>query len=122
MVRLYFATTGGTTLIQGVRGDLSGYQEGGNTPFLAQSVGTTDVDGSQDVGAKRLDLAKSLNFVLSSDFYQQGLTHFRVEHLNVQGPGGASLICDGCANWTAQFHAMRPLDLVVVPFSTNTRI
>ena len=46
-----------------------------------------------DLGGKRLDLTKSLNFILSPDFFQQGLTHFRVERLNVEGPGGATLTC-----------------------------
>ena len=83
VVRLYFTTTGATTAINDVRGDLSGFQEGGNTPFLATSVGTTNVDTTHDLAAKRLGLTKSLNFVLSPDFFQQGLTHFRVERLNV---------------------------------------
>jgi hypothetical protein len=116
VVRLYFTTTGATTLIENVRGDISGFQEGGNTPFLAQSVGTTNIDTTQNLGAKRLSLAQSLNFVLSSDFYQQGLTHFRVERLNVEGPGGATLACDGCVQWDASFNRARPLNLVVVPF------
>lgn len=103
MVRLYFTTTGSTNAINAVRGDITGFREGGNTPLLAQSVGTTDVDTSHDVGAKRLDLTKSLNFVLPSDFCQHGLLHFWVERLNVQGPGGATLACDGCDNWSASF-------------------
>lgn len=115
-VRLYFTTTGGTSKIDNVRGDISGFQEGGNTPFLATSVGTTNIDTSQNLGAKRLDLAQSLNFLLSPDFYQQGLTHFRVERLNVEGPGGATLACDGCVQWDASFNRAKPLNLVVVPF------
>jgi hypothetical protein len=115
-VRLYFTTTGATAKIDNVRGDLSGFQEGGNAPFLATSVGTTDIDTSQDLGAKRLNLVQSLNFLLSPDFYQQGLTHFRVERLNVAGPGGATLACDGCIQWDAGFVRARPLNLVVVPF------
>ena len=59
---------------------------------------------------------QSLNFMLSPDFFQQGLTHFRVERLNVQGPGGATLACDGCADWKASFNPAKPLSLVVVPF------
>ena len=116
VVRLYFTTTGGTTAINDVRGDISGFRQGGNTPFLAQSVGTTDVDTSNDLGAKRRDLTKSLNFILSPDFFQQGLTHFRVERLNVQGPGGATLACSGCLNWDASFNRAKTLSLVVVPF------
>ena len=116
VVRLYFTTTGATTTIDNVRGDITGFQEGGNTPFLATSVGTTNIDTTHDLGAKRLDLAQSLNFVLSPDFYQQGLTHFRVERLNVEGPGGAKLACDGCVQWDASFNRAKPLNLVVVPF------
>jgi hypothetical protein len=115
-VRLYFTTTGPTTLIENVRGDISGFQQGGNTPFLTTSINTTNIDTTQDRGAKRLDLTKSLNFLLSPDFFQQGLTHFRVERLNVEGPGGATLVCDGCKQWDASFNRARPLNLVVVPF------
>ena len=116
VVRLYFTTTGTTATINNVRGDITGFREGGNTPFLAQSVGTTNVDTSHDLSAKRRDLTQSLNFVLSPDFYQQGLTHFHVERLNVQGPGGANLVCDGCVEWKAGFNRAKPLNLVVVPF------
>ena len=115
-VRLYFSTTGATTAINAVRGDMMGFREGGNTPFLAQSLGTTDVDSTQDVYPKRLDLTKSLNFLLSPDFFQRGLLHFWVERLNVEGPGGVTLVCDGCAEWKASFGRAKPLNLVVVPF------
>lgn len=115
-VRLYFSTMGATNAINAVRGDIMGFREGGNTPFLAQSVGTTDVDASQDVYPKRLDLTKSLNFLLSPDFFQQGLLHFWVQRLNVEGPGGATLACDGCVEWKASFGRAKPLNLVVVPF------
>lgn len=116
VVRLYFTTTGATGVINDVRGDITGFQQGGNTPFLAQSVGTTNVDTSNNLGAKRRELKQSLNFILSPDFYQPGLTHFRVERLNVQGPGGATLTCEGCTQWSANFHRAKPFNLVVVPF------
>jgi hypothetical protein len=119
VVRLYFSTTGSTNLISAVRGDITGFREGGNVPFLAQSIGTTDIDTSQDVGAKRRDLTKSLNFNLSPDFFGQGLLHFWVVRLNVQGPGGATLKCDGCKNWSASFGPSKPLDLIVAPFHYN---
>jgi hypothetical protein len=115
VVRLYFTTTGGAP-INNVRGDITGFREGGNTPFLAQSINTTNIDASNALFPKRLDLTQSLNFMLSPDFYQQGLTHFRVERLNVQGPGGATLLCDGCIEWKQSFIAAKPLSLVVVPF------
>jgi hypothetical protein len=116
VVRLYFTTTGAPAVINDVRGDISGYREGGNTPFLAQSLGTTNIDTSNDLAQKRRDLTQSLNFMLSPDFFQQGRTHFRVERLNVQGPGGATLACDGCAEWKASFNPAKPLNLVIVPF------
>lgn len=116
VVRLYFTTTGSTTTIDNVRGTIFGFHQGGNTPFLATSVGTTTIDTSHDLGAKRLDLVQSLNFVLSPDFYQQGHTRFRVLRLNVAGPGGATLACAGCVEWDASFNRAKPMNLVVVPF------
>jgi hypothetical protein len=116
VVRLYFATTGSPATINGVRGDITGYREGGNLPLLAQSIGSTTIDASQNVNAKRLDLSKSVNFNLSPDFFAQGLMHFWVVRLYVSGPGGTTLTCDGCAQWNAQFRPARPFNLVVVPF------
>jgi hypothetical protein len=115
-VRLYFSTTGGMGPITNVRADIMGHRVGGNTPFLAQSLGPITVDSSTDLNAKRLDLTKSLNFILTPDFSQQGLTRFHVERLFVEGVGGVTLACDGCIEWQAGFQPVKPLDLVVVPF------
>src|SRR5215203_1949696 len=116
VVRLYFSTTGPTS-ITNVRGDITGFHEGAAfTPLLAQSLGTTDIDASQDMDAKRRDLKKSLNFVLTPDSYAAGTMHFWLARLNVQGPGGATLACDGCAYWTSKFLRARPLNLVVAPY------
>jgi hypothetical protein len=116
VLRLYFSVTGPTLVISGVSGFITGYREGGDTPLLATSIGTTTIDASQDIGAKRLDLTKSLNFILSPDFFAPGLIHFWLVNLHVQGPGGAVLACDGCTEWNASFGQSHPLDLVVVPF------
>jgi len=115
-VRLYFSTTGGLPAITNVRADISGFRQGGNTPFLAQSIGPITIDNSTDLKAKRRDSTKSLNFILTPDFSQQGLTNFRVERLFVDGVGGKTLVCDGCKQWQAGFNPVRPLNLVVVPF------
>ena len=114
-VRLYFSTNG-TGPISNVRADISGYRVGGNTPFLAQSIGSITVDSSTDLAAKRLDQTKSLNFILTPDFSQQGLTRFRVDRLYIDGVGGAALACDGCIEWSAGFQPVKPLNLVVQPF------
>lgn len=115
-VRLYFSTTGGLPAISNVRADISGFREGGNTPFLAQSVGTATIDSSTDLNAKRRDSTRSVNFILSPDFSQQGVTRFRVERLFVDGVGSQKLVCVGCTEWRARFNPVRPLNLVVVPF------
>ena len=115
-VRLYFSTTGGMAPISNVRADISGFRVGGFTPFLAQSIGSITVDSSTDLNAKRRDSTKSLNFILTPDFSQQGLTRFRVDRLYVDGVGGARLACDGCVEWSAGFVPVRPLNLVVAPF------
>src|SRR5262245_1048862 len=115
-VRLYFSTTGSPATISGVRAFLTGYREGTYFPLLAQSVGPAEIDASQDVGAKRLDLTKSLTFNLSPDFFEQGIIHFWLVYLHIEGPGGAILACDGCVNWQAQFQPARPLNLVVAPY------
>lgn len=114
VVRLYFSTTGPT--ITAMRGDLTGFHEGVNAPLLAQSVGTVSVDSSTDLDGKRRVVTGSLNFILSPDFFQPGVTHFWVNRLNVQGPGGGSLTCVGCVEWRASFAPARPLDLVVLHF------
>ncbi len=115
-VRLYLSTTGTPSVIKSVSGEIDGFSQGGNTPFLAQSISAIDIDASSDVASKRLDLTKSLNFNLSPDFYQRGILHFRVARLHVEGPGGATLTCSNCSNWTASFNPARPLTLVVVPY------
>jgi hypothetical protein len=116
-VRLYFSTTGAMSSVTNVRAFISGFRAGGNTPFLATSIGTLTVDNSTDLAAKRRDITKSLNFILTPDFAQQGLTHFRVSRLFVEGVGGSELACDGCVEWSAGFQPVKPLDLVVVPFT-----
>lgn len=116
LVRLYFSTIGGGPDISSARGDLEGYKQGGNTPFLAQSLGTTTITSSTSLGARRNSLTGSMNFLLSPDFYGPGLLNFRVLRLYVDAPGGATLTCVGCQNWTAQFPDMPRLNLVVQPY------
>jgi len=114
-IRLYFSTTD-STIIQKVRADITGFHHGASLPFFIQSRGTTDIDASQDLSAKRLDLTKSLNFELPPQMLGHGSLHFWVVRLNVEGPGGATLVCEGCDHWHADFRRARPLDLIVVPF------
>jgi len=115
-VRLYFTTVGSGAPVNFVRGYISGYKQGGNTPFLATSINATTVGNGTDLGSRRRDLTQSLNFVLSPDFYAPGQLHFRVAQLFTEGPGSVSLICDNCANWTADFPVMPKLNLIIQPY------
>jgi hypothetical protein len=115
-VRLYFTTVGGGAPVNAVRGYISGYKQGGNTPFLATSINATTVGNNSDLETRRRDLTQSLNFVLSPDFYAPGQLNFRVAQLFTDGPGGVALVCDNCANWTADFPVMPKLNLIIQPY------
>jgi hypothetical protein len=122
ILRLYMSVEGPTTTITGVSGELSASRPGGAVLPNIASANQITIDSSQDITSKRLDITKSLNFVLPPDWYSQGTLQFVVSSLYVQS-FVLPIPCDGCdlnlpnVNSFFNFSPTRPLKLILAPYS-----
>src|SRR5260370_16446770 len=83
IVRVYLGLEGPTTLIHGVSAELLATRPGGGIVGILQSANSITVDATQTLQTQRLDLTKSLNFVLPPDWYAQDTLYFEIPSLSI---------------------------------------
>jgi hypothetical protein len=124
MVRVYLNVVGSPGPIVGVTGSLTATPPGQQLPIppLLHSINSVTLTDSQTVGAQRLDLTSSLNFMLPPEWTAGRTLNFALSKLYVQG-SEVTLPCDGCGNLDAigaplysHFQATKPINIVLAPY------
>ncbi len=82
---MYLTLEGPTTVIHGVAVEILASRPGGGPVGILQSATSITVDATQTLQTQRLDLTKSLNFVLPPDWYAQGTLNFEIPSLSIGG-------------------------------------
>jgi hypothetical protein len=120
LVRVYLNVTGATNQVTGVRGTLFAYRplnsnldRGPQLAGVVRSSNVISVDSSTDIKPRRLDLARSLNFELPTDWITDGAVHFEMA-LDIDGSptSPVTIPCEGCNN---TFFNGRPVFVHFVP-------
>jgi len=120
-VRAYLRAVPGATPIYGVTGDLVASRPDGTQIFTpVRSVNALTLD-STPFDTQRVTLGATLNFELPPSQTAAGTYHLQLTNLKIADY--TALACDTCNNvqpggsprWS-QFHATKPLNLIIAPF------